>query len=351
MAKSKVTITESGPVDEVPMDLVPAAAPELVLELKIIEERVGFITTNAKELLVQAKEKCEEYKDVARFIGNEDIAKKERAALNNAEKKAAELAKEVTTRWNAPLEEFASIMKEVRAAFKGASAALDTGIKEAERKENEQKTLAIRLYFDTKKFDLVPLETLFNPRWLLKGSKMPDIMKELDEKIEKIYGDIKILERIPDYGTPGKAFYLKTLDINLALAEVDSLKAAAEKIAREKVEREEREAAAQVLANQKALQKEDREQWEAVKEEKMQDLAMEALEIAEAPEPEQKAPEFITESIRFKITPSAYRDLRQWLSSRGIPYKKVSLFDDDDNAALFMRREGIAGRTYTAVIH
>jgi hypothetical protein len=348
MAKSKITITESGPVDAVPMDLVPAAPPEIVLELKIIEEKVGFITTNAKELLVLAKEKCEEYKDVSRFIGNEDIAKKERAALNNAEKKAAELAKDITGRWNAPLEEFASTMKDVRAAFKGASVALDACVKEAEQKENEQKTLAIRLYFDTKKFDLVPFERLFNQRWLLKGSKMPDIMKELDEKIAKIYGDIQILERIPDYGTPGKAFYLKTLDINLALAEVDSLKAAAEKIAREKVEREEREAAAQVVQNQKALQKEERE---AVKEEAVQDLAMEALGIAEAPEPEKKGDDFLVASLRVKIKPATYRDLRQWLSSRGVPYKTVSLFDDDDNAALFMKREGIAGRTYIAVIH
>ncbi|GHU58828.1 hypothetical protein FACS189444_3140 [Spirochaetia bacterium] len=345
MAKNKITITESGPVDAVPMDLVPA---EQTLELKIIEEQVGFITTNAKDLLVLAKAKCAEYADLSRFDGDPDYAKKERAALNNAEKKAAEMAKEVTARWNAPLEEFTSTMKEVRAAFKETSQRLDVGIKEAEQKENERKTQAIQLYFDSKKFDLVPFERLFNQRWLLKLSKMPDIMKELDEKIEKIYKDLKIIDRIAGYEAAGKAFYLNTLDIDKALEEVDRLKEAAEKVAREKVEREEREVAAKVLENQQALRNEVRQE---AKDEKIQDLAAEALEVAEAPEPEEKGPGLLCTSLRFKIKPDTYRDLRTWLSSRGVPYKTVSLFKTDEDAAVFMKREAIAGEVYAAVIH
>ncbi|MDR1902047.1 MAG: DUF1351 domain-containing protein [Treponema sp.] len=349
MAKSTVKIIGQGPVEAQIMDLVPAeSSPEFSMELKIIEEQVGYINTNAKDLLALAKEKCEEYKDVTRFIGHEDFAKKERAALNNAEKKAAEMAKEVTTRWNAPLEEFAATMKEVRAAFKGASQALDVGIKEAEKKENDDKTLAIRLYFDTKKFDLVPFEQLFNPRWLLKGSLMPAIMKELDEKIDRIHKDLKVIERIAGYEAAGKAFYLKTLDIDAALAEVDALKENAEKIAREKVEREERERLAQVAANEKALA---REVVQERKEEAIHNLAAEALGIAEAPEPEKKEPDLFAVSLRFKISGSTYRDLRNWLNSRGVPYKEVSLFKTDADADLYMRREGIAGEIYAAVLH
>jgi hypothetical protein len=331
------------------MDLAPAeTSPEFSLELQIIEERVGFITTNAKDLLTRAKAKCEDYKDVSRFIGHEDYAKKERAALNNAEKKAAEIAKEVTARWNAPLEEFASTMKEVRASFKAASAALDVGIKEAEKKEDENKTLAIRLYFDSKKFDLVPFEQLFNPRWLLKGSLMPAIMKELDEKIDRIHRDLKVIERIAGYEAAGKAFYLKTLDIDAALAEVDALKTNAEKVAREKAEREERERTAQVAANEKSLA---REVVQERNKEAIHNLAAEALGIAEAPEPEKKGPELFAVSLRFKISGNTYRDLRNWLSSQGVPYKEVSLFKTDDDAALYMRRKGIAGEIYAAVLH
>jgi hypothetical protein len=47
------------------------------LELKIIDAVVGKITTNAAQVLEAAKEKCAEYKDVEKFIGKEDVAKKE----------------------------------------------------------------------------------------------------------------------------------------------------------------------------------------------------------------------------------------------------------------------------------
>jgi hypothetical protein len=85
--------------------------------------------------------------------------------------------------------------------------------------------------------------------------------------------------------------------------------------------------------------------------EAIHNLAAEALGIAEAPEPEKKGPELFAVSLRFKISGNTYRDLRTWLSSRGVPYKEVSLFKTDDDAALYMRREGIAGEIYAAVLH
>jgi hypothetical protein len=352
MAKSKVTITESGPVEAQSMDLVPAdVSPPL--ELKIIKEQVGFITTNAKDLLVMAKEKCAEYADLSRFEGDPDYAKKERAALNNAEKKVAEMAKEVTTRWNAPLEEFAATMKDVRAAFKGASQALDVGIKDAEKKEADKKTADIRAYFDTKKFDLVPFEKLWNDRWLLKLSKMKDIEKELDEKIEKIYSEIQILERIPDYGTPAKAFYLKTLDMAAALTEVDILKAAAEKIAREKVEREERELLAQVEENKRNLVKESWEEFKNDKEDEITGLAAEALGIAEAPEPEKPtAPEILTTALSFKGTKNQLKALRAFMSMNKIAYKKIAFFGSNEEAYGYIEDRNVKhGEVFTAVIY
>jgi hypothetical protein len=316
-----------------------------ILELKIIEEQVGFITTNAKELLVSAKEKCAQYQDLTRFIGNEDFAKKERAELNKAEKKAAELAAAVTKRWNAPLEEFSATMKEIRAAFKAASQGLDVGIKEAEKKDAEKKTQEIRSYFDTKKFDLVPFEQLFNNRWLLKGSKKKDIEKELDEKIDKIYNEIQILERIPDHGTAAKAFYLEHLDIGRALAEVDRLKAAAEKIAQEKIDRDERERQTQVEKN---IADAKREEETESKDKRIQNLAAEALDL---PEPEiPQGPKILQTTLRFWGSSKELESLKQYMSDHGIAYKKVFIFQTDDDAAVYMRQHGITGITLAAVI-
>jgi hypothetical protein len=339
------TLGDEERMDAVPMDLVPAEPPELTLELKIIKETIGIIETNAKELLVQAKEKCEEYKDLSRFIGHEDYAKKERASLNNAEKKAAEIEKDVTKKWNVPLEEFKNTMKEIRAAFKGASASLDTGIKESEQKENDKKTLEIRLYFNSKKFDLVPFETLWNPRWLLKLSKMPDIQKELDEKIEKVYKDLNVIERIAGYEAAGKAFYLNTLDINKALEEVDRLKDAAEKLAREKVDREERERQAQV---QKNVDEARQEEQAAPREEQIQNLAAEALDL---PEPViRPGPKILQYVLQFEGTREELEDLKKHISNRRIAYKKVLIFPTDDDADMYMRQHCIAGIIHAAII-
>jgi hypothetical protein len=320
-----------------------------VLELKIIEEQVGFITTNAKDILVSAKEKCAQYQDFSLFIGDEAFAKSERAELNKAEKKAAELAAAVTKRWNAPLEEFSAIMKEIRATFKAASQGLDVGIKEAEKKDAEKKTQEIRSYFDTKKFDLVPFEQLFNDRWLLKGSKMKDIEKELNEKIDKIYGDIQLLERIPDHGTAAKAFYLEHLDIVKALAEVDRLKAAVEKITREKITRAEAEAERERQAQiEKNIADAKREEKTDPKDEQIQSLSAEALDLPESEIPQ--GPKILQYVLQLNGNGEELYNLKQYMSNHGIDYKKVLIFQNNDDAAVYMRQHGIAGITLAAII-
>jgi hypothetical protein len=320
----------------------------LSLELKIFKQVLGEISTNADQVLAAAKKKSAEYHDIQRFKGHEDLAKKERADVNRAIKSIDEGKKRLKEWWMKPLDDTFSKIDLAKATLKTASVDLDQCVKTVEWEEAQEKKADIQAYFDSKKFDLVPMDRIFNERWLNKGFKMADVKKEVDEKIDRIHKNLKVIERIAGYEAAGKAFYLKTLDIDAALAEVDVLKANAEKIAREKVEREDREAAAKVLENQRDLRNEERREE---KDEQIQDLAAEALGIAEAPEPERKGPEMLTVSLRFKIKPDTYHDLRTWLSSRGVPYKTVSLFKTDGDAAVFMKREVIAGDIYAAVIH
>ncbi|MDR2049694.1 MAG: DUF1351 domain-containing protein [Treponema sp.] len=200
------------------------------LELKIIDAAVGKITTNAAQVLEAAREKCSEYRDIERFIGKEDAAKKERAQLNKAMKRADEAAKYIKETWMAPLNEFEATMKLVKAEFKAASGGLDELVRNVENREKDGKRLEIQKYFDAKNFDLVPLDRVFNDRWLNKTFKMPDIRKEIDSVIADIHANIKMLERIPDYGITAKTLYLDTLDMSAALKQVDTMKANAERL-------------------------------------------------------------------------------------------------------------------------
>jgi F0F1-type ATP synthase membrane subunit b/b' len=291
------------------------------LELKVIDAVVGKITTNASQVLEAAREKCSEYKDIEKFIGKEDVAKKEWAQLNKAMKRADDTAKYIKDMWMAPLNEFETTMKLVKAEFKAASGGLDELVKNVENREKDGKRLEIQKYFDTKNFDLVPLDRIFNDRWLNKTFKMPDIRKEIDSVITDIYANIKILERIPDYGITAKTLYLDTLDMAAALQQVDTMKANAERLAKEQAEREERERREQIERNQKALEQEKKESIPP--SERMNELVSQALDI---PVPEVEAsqkPEIMEFTLRFRGTKEKLFALKAWMNENGIAYEKI----------------------------
>jgi hypothetical protein len=184
----------------------------------------------------------------------------------------------------------------------------------------------------------------FDDRWLNKGYKLPDIKKEIDTKIAEIYGNIKVLENIGDHGTIAKAFYLETLDMGAAMLKVQTLKDNAARLAREQVNRETRQAEEQVAHNATT---ERREEWAAVREERVKSLADEALDIEEPAIP--TGPEIMEYTLQFKGTEAQLLKLREYMTSQGIPYEKLVIFDDDEQADQFMQQKHIDGRIYSAV--
>jgi hypothetical protein len=293
------------------------------LELKIIDVVVGKITTNAAQILEAARNKCAEYKDVEKFIGREDLAKKERAQLNKAAERANDTAKRIKEMWMAPLDEFDATMKLVRAEFKTASGGLDELVKSVESREKEDKRREIQEYFDSKNFDLVPLDRIFNDRWLNKTFKMPDVRKEIDARIAGIYQNIEILERTGEHGLTAKALYLQTLDMGAAMRQVDELKASAERLAREQIGREERKLHEQVGENRRELEREEREAVPA--SERIDSLANQALDLPAAPPPAHGGPPRIIEYIcRFRGTERDLKEMRVWMSDHDIAYERIS---------------------------
>jgi len=241
------------------------------------EISVGNITTNAALLLEAVKQGVEKYHNPD-YVPDEKTAKADRAELNRAEKLVAEKAREVKVAWNKPLETFDGLVSEIRSTIKEASGVVDGSVKKYEEKQKTAKREAIQKYFDSKKFDLVSLDSIFDQKWLNKGTKMNDIMVEINEAIAKIYQDIEVLERIPDYGIAVKAFYLQTLDMSAALHQADTLKANAERLAREQAERESRKMQEQCDQNDKEIRQ---EKVEAFKQERTQNLVDEVLDLPE----------------------------------------------------------------------
>jgi hypothetical protein len=303
------------PIAEMSIDTI--SDDKLTAAFLSVVDRHKEVVLSIQQSMIEADEAYMKYLDEG-YEPVEDQAKKDRAVLNKAEGSIAEQYKTLKAAYEQPLESIEQNIKTIRNAIKGASGIVDAAVKKYEEKLKEKKRVEIQTYFNSRNFELVPLDKFFNYRWLNKTCKMLEIRKEIDDTISMIYGNIKILENITEYGPIAKALYLDTLDMGAAMRKVETLKANAELLAKEKVEREERERREQIAANAKT---ERTEKIIADKREEMKSLVGEALNVKE---PEVTPdPEIMEFTCRFKGTKEQLFGLREYMTENGIAYEKL----------------------------
>jgi hypothetical protein len=244
------------------------------------------------------------------------------------------------------LETFNEIVSEIRSTIKDASGVVDNAVKTYEELQKSKKRTEIDDYFATKKFELVPLEKIFDAKWLNKTKSMKEVRDEIDDKIAAIYRDIEILEKIPEHGIAAKAFYLEKLDMGESLRQVEILKENAAKIAREIAERESRKTNEAVEANARAERQERREEK---KEEIMSGILDQAVGQPVGTTAAQEREEILEYTMTFKGTKEQLRKLREYMTAQGIPYNKGLLLECEDDAKKVMRSKNIAGRIYSFI--
>ncbi|MDR2509765.1 MAG: DUF1351 domain-containing protein [Spirochaetaceae bacterium] len=278
------------------------------------ETQIGSITTNAKAVLESVRRGVEKYK-APDYEPDEKTAKSDKAALNKAAKLVDEERKRVERAYNAPLEELKQVCREIKSELENASTIADEKYTFFCQAQKEKKRKIIVHYFESLKFDVLPLERLFDPRWLNKTVKMEDITAELDAKINRVYEDLKTIEGMSEHAVIAKSKYLDTLDMGLALAEVSRLKENAERLAKEKAERAVREdakAEAEVL---------ERESVDLSKRE-----VIDVSSMLEVQRKEQKPSEDIYSfTFTFSATEQVCRALRRYMLDNGIEYKKIDM--------------------------
>jgi len=319
---------------------------ELIMADLKTEISVGRITSNAAELLSVIRCMVEKYLN-DNYIPNETNAKADRAELNRVEKSIAQQARQIVIAYNAPLDEFNVIVNEIRKTIKDAVQTVDLAVKRFEEKQKSQKYAEIQAYFDAKNFELVQLGDIFDDRWLNKTKPMKEVKDELDAKIANIYRDIEILEKLPEHGMAAKAFYLEKLDMGAALRQVEIHKENAAKVAREEANREERKTQEDVAVNAANERQEERA---AAKDEKTQSLIESALGLPAGAVAAQKKAETLEYTLQFRGTEEQLFKLREYMTSQGIPYKKLVILENDRDAASYMKQKNIAGRVWSAVI-
>lgn len=312
------------------METVAVAVAESggIAEFNLSAEIVaGKLTSNAKELGERIRGKLKNF-TAERYIGHPEAAKSDKAILTKAKAAIADKRKEVTEKWNEPLNVFLSEMKALEKDVAAAYDGLNAVVKEAENAEKEEKKRQIEGYWHTLGFNVVPLERIFNPKWLNKTFSMTDVMKEVEAKIEKITGELATLRSMQDEDSETlQSFYIDTLDLKATLEKGNQLKAnrAALKAAEE--ERKRKEEAEKNAGNEEKPAENDEIRAEFA--ENAQKNAENGAESVKSDEKQQNQAETrpageAVMSFRLELfgTRRQLVALRAYIDSNGIKYRK-----------------------------
>ena len=188
------------------------------LQLKV-EQTLGVLTHNAKVIKEAMLQKIAYYDNIVYDENNIDIAKKDRAFLNNLSKSMNSERIKIEKEFMRHFAEFKSEVKETTDLIDKRSSNIDNVVKSFEEIEKQKKYDLILTYFLEKQFILVEFEKIYKPEWLNKTYKLQDAKLDIDYKINAILEDIDYIENcsldIEDRDWI-KADYLKTLDRKLS---------------------------------------------------------------------------------------------------------------------------------------
>lgn len=200
------------------------------LSLIIKEKTLGNLVTNAKDIKAYVEEKLKEY-SVDNYAGDAKQAAKDKAEINAAIKTLNDRRIALEKEWNMPFAEFKNIISETCDMMKTASGKLDVIVKAKEEEEKAQKKAQIIELWNGKNFNLVPLDRIFNAKWLNKTTKLAAVDAEIDTIIKNITGNLASLDAFGEDTAILKDLYLSTLNLQQTLNKGAELKANREHLA------------------------------------------------------------------------------------------------------------------------
>lgn len=272
---------------------------------------VGKLTSNAKDFSAALKSELKNY-TVERYLDNPDAAKTDKAYLNKLKDDVAEKRKAAVKTWNKPLDEFVAIMTGLEKEIDAASKELKTITDKAVQQEKDEKLAKIKEFWATLNFTYVPMERVFNPKWLNKTERLPAIMEECKAIVEKINSEMATLKSMQDEDAEIlQSFYLETLDLNATLTKGNQLK---ENRARIKAEEE-----------RKAAEKAKQEQFPPIDPSKYNvtetgQVVKESLTTEKAEPPKEPV---LSYRLGVKGPISKLRALRKFIDDNGLEYTKI----------------------------
>lgn len=192
----------------------------MALELKLSEFHPVPVSFNYAELKKEIAERTLPYKGL---IVTEDAiptAKADLAKLRKLEKAIDDRRKDVKKEYNAPYMEFEAKVKDILKDIQEAEQNIDSQVKGFEKQAEDEKLSQIQKFFGLAFGELakdIRFEKVYNPKWLNKGYKMPEIEEEIAAAANKLYADIEVVKGLK---SPHETSLLSNLFSCLDLGEV-----------------------------------------------------------------------------------------------------------------------------------
>lgn len=196
---------------------------QLAISTNIEKELPQQILFNYEEIKANLAETLTRYEGMVVTESGIKDAKATRADLNRFKKALNDSRISIGKAWNAPYEQFKAKVDELIAMVDAPALAIDSQVKAFEDAQREERRSKIKTFYEQNignLKELLPLEKVFDDKWLNKGVAINTATNELHDKISKVHNDIRVIKAMQlECEDSMLDAYLKTLDMSAALEE------------------------------------------------------------------------------------------------------------------------------------
>ena len=286
---------------------------ELKMNAYQLPEKISF---NFDELKQELTEKVSMYETLVYTDDQIKEAKADKAQLNKLKKALNDERIRLEKEYMVPFNSFKSQVNEIISIIEKPVALIDKQVKEYEDKQKQDKMEQIKaLWAEMDVPEGLTLERVFEDRMLNVSYGLNHVKQKMLDDIKRFNLDMETLAALPEFGFEAQQEYIRTFDLNKALAEgqrmaqIQKQKAEAERL---KAERE---------AEQARLKAEE-EARKAADAEFARNINPPAEEVAAT---EETPAQPVRQWIRFaaNLTVGEAMELKNFFSTHGIEYKAI----------------------------
>lgn len=195
---------------------------ELKIKIPTFPEVISF---NYEELKNEITEKTSAYVGLVCSEDQIKDAKKDVAMLRKFTKALSDERIKIKKDCLKPYEEFERKIKELDGIVAKAITNIDSQIKAVEERAKEEKQEAIKAFYNTTQHpEWLPLEALFNSKWLNASTSMKAVEEEITTTLERINSDLDAIAKLPEYNFEALEEYKSTLHLGKAVVKANMLK-------------------------------------------------------------------------------------------------------------------------------